>query len=135
MGHSFVTYRGQRFRVNDGILEIWLYFIVKAMEAEPNPSEWLLEIKDYWKILYSYPIPGVVSPELDQYADTDSHRREILRFCKQAYQELIEADVLTKEWLNESGIGGEGVTYYEDLDTELFAQAARQFMELLQQSA
>jgi len=82
-----------------------------------------------------YPIPGVVSVELDRFADTDFHRSEILRFCERAYLELIEIKILTREWRNETRIGGESASGYADLETEKITQVGRQFMDLLQQSA
>lgn len=133
MGNSFISFKKEGFWVNDAVIEIWLTYMVKAVEKVSDKPKWLVEAKQYWECLAKQGLMGSISPDLNNII-TDEEKKKILISLSSTALEEIRNDgpIISKEKLNAFGVGGEGSYFTSDLEVGMFLIAGEKFIKLLQ---
>ncbi len=131
MGTSFTSFRNQEFWTSDGLLEVWLYLLVREIDKYPDPNSWLMNLRDHWLFEATHGGSGIVYPRLDDYLREDKQVALVATFSQQALEWLEEQGAtLSKEMLNEWDLGGDSY-FTKDVETELFAKVGQTFVQLL----
>lgn len=131
MSSTPITYRGKEFTADDGIMAVWLHFVIKEMDKLPHISAWLKETRDEWNVQSTVDL-GYVDPGLDQVISTEEQRDLIVSLYDAAMRKLrLYGDYIEADELNAMNTGGEGSFFTERLPTKFFITHGDFFIRLL----
>lgn len=132
MGTSLVEFRDDGFWVRDGQLEVWLYLLVRQIEALSDPPPWLRDVHDDWQLQATAGFHGFVSAHLDDIITSDDRGDLILALSERALNWLRgHGTTINKDELNVMHTGGEEFYWTDDVQTSIFTDAGEHFVLLL----
>ena len=107
MGNTIIQFRDQQFVANDYDIEMWLHFLVRAMESLDLLPDWLGEARELWEFVAQGHTIGVSDPRLDEFLLMQAQIDFVLELCAKAFMLLNEfgevipdayIDRLTRGW-------------------------------------
>ncbi len=120
MGSSFTDYRGRGFWARDADVELWLNELVAAVDDSADAPAWLREARDWWWIQATVGLTGCVSIGMDEHLAGAPDRESLFLKLVRRADERVSSYGLTisAEVANSFGVGGDGATFYADVDTQ-----------------
>ncbi len=132
MSSTTINFRGLGYEASDGVLEVWLHFLVGEIDKLPHVSSWLKETREEWQLQATAGFGTGVDPDLDRFVTDETRREIVLSLSKDALRTLGQkGEVIGKEELNHMCLGGEGSSYLSDVPIKAFVQVGRYFIRLL----
>ncbi|WP_427886753.1 hypothetical protein ACQHIV_28440 [Kribbella sp. GL6] len=133
MGSSFTDFRGYGFWARDGLLEVWLEVLAEVVPADA--PRWLRDAERHWRLHARAGFQGCVDADLDSRLISDDRVETLLALMDQAYEHVFrvagETGHVPAAWLNDRGVGGEGVVWTCDLELGSVRRIADAFVALL----
>lgn len=137
MGSSFMDFRDVGFWTNDGVLEVWLHFLVQEIDSLPVVPAWLAEAREAreaWYVQATNSFVGCHWLDLDSYITTAARRATLLRLIESAIERMRSfGERIPAEELNAAGIGGPGEWATPGPLTRLITCISEAFLLLLAQ--
>jgi hypothetical protein len=134
MGSTSVTWKGRTFAATDAEVGIWLELLVKEIQAMNHAPAWLRDAADEWHLQATAGFGFGVTPGLDRVVTDDERRDIVLGISRRALEQLDTwSDPVSRDLLNDSGVGGPDTYYYADLPLDGFRRVGRSFIGLLEE--
>ena len=140
MATSFVEFEGYGFWVSDGLLEEWLFCLVREIDALTDAPDWLRALGQELYDSAAYHGMGALGVGWSEIVSTEERRRQIIAISQHALNTLEEhhgvtekdlviawwlgyelSEVSLNQWLRES----------EDFAFTNLCKTGRQFIRLL----
>ncbi|MHC4177060.1 MAG: hypothetical protein ACYSWU_06120 [Planctomycetota bacterium] len=134
MGTSFTEFKGRGFWARDSSIEFWLWLLAQEIDRRDEVAGWLAEAREHWHVQATEGFTGCVDASLDEYLTSPERVQTVLGLAERALDGLQgRGAVLSADWLNSLGIGGQGARFGEDVPTEVFARVGEAFIKLLRE--
>ena len=132
MGSSTISFNKAEFEANDTYIALWLLEVIRQIDQENENENWLSKLRDEWFIQATEGFGFGVCPNLTDWLTTDVRRAQMVELCQRTLRSLeTRRTAFSVEELEESGVGGNDVSYSKEIPTEPVAEVGRRFLALL----
>ncbi|GAA5172843.1 MULTISPECIES: hypothetical protein [Amycolatopsis] len=128
MPRTFIRFRNVGFWAPDAHTQAWMYLVCAEIDGMTEPPGWLLEAREWWFVLATVRINGVMDPSYDTYLGEDEAR---IGLVQEIHERVLSRFKSFGEKMPRLSVP-EGVHAFDgSVDTELYAETFASFAGLL----
>ncbi len=128
MPRTFIGFRGAGFWAPDAHTETWMYLVCAEIDRMAEPPGWLLEAREWWFVLATVRINGVMDPSYHTHLGEDEAR---IGLVQEIHERVLRRFESFGEKMPRLSVP-EGVWAFDgSVDTELFAETFASFAGVL----
>jgi hypothetical protein len=106
--------------------------VVRQIAADNRADPWLDELKAEWHLQATSGFGFGPTPNLDYFLTTDYRKQQLAHYFRKTLEFLSKrCRGFTPDELDQSGVGGKGVIYSQELPTQMVIGVGREFLGLL----
>jgi hypothetical protein len=131
MGNTTICFRDREFVANDCLIEIWMLEVSRQVGNDAQVEEWLVNLRDEWKLQAAAGFGFGPSPALDDFITTDERRQRMTDYFHKALESLSRRDRdFTPDELSRNSVGGD-VHYSQPVPTQMVIDVGNSFLDLM----